>query len=267
MITIKKPEEIEVLRQGGKILAEVLAELVRQTRPGIKTIELNQIAEELIFQKGGIPSFKNYRSQRGEPAFPTTICASVNEQIVHVPASDYQLKEGDVLNIDIGMKYPAENGLFTDMAVTVGVGQISQLARKLIKVTKKSLELGIAQVKEGNTINDIAKAIQDYVEGQGFSVIRQLVGHGVGYQVHEEPRIPNYVDGRDGNVKLKAGMVLAIEPMVSAGDYLIKTLEDQWSVVVADGSLGAHFEHTVVVTESGYEILTKSWNMEHECNS
>jgi len=257
MITIKTPEEIEVIRQGGRILAEVLAELVRKAEPGVKTIDLDQLAEQLIMEKGGIPSFKNYRSRQNEPAFPTTICASVNDQIVHTPASNYQLKTGDVLNIDIGMKYPKDGGFFTDMAVTIGIGKISQLARKLIKVTKKSLELGIAQVKPGNHISDISRSIQQYVEGEGFSVIRQLVGHGVGYQVHEEPRIPNYIDKSFKDYELKTGMVLAIEPMVSAGDYLIKTLEDEWSVVVADGSLGAHFEHTVVVTKAGAEILTQ----------
>ncbi|OGY45562.1 MAG: type I methionyl aminopeptidase [Candidatus Buchananbacteria bacterium RIFCSPHIGHO2_01_FULL_39_8] len=257
MISIKKPEEIKVLRQGGRILAEVLAEVIRKVKPGVKTIELDELAERLIVEKGGIPSFKNYRNSLHEPAFPTTLCTSVNEQLVHVPASDYVLKNGDILNIDIGMKYPAEDGFFTDMAATVAVGQISQLARKLIKVTRKSLELGIAQVRPGNYISDISKAIQIYVESQGFSIIRQLVGHGVGYKVHEEPRIPNYVDKKQPKIELKAGMVLAIEPMVSAGDYLIKTLEDQWSVVMADGSLGAHFEHTILVTRDGHEILTK----------
>ena len=256
MVTIKKPNEIKIIRQGGKILAEVLAELVKEAKPGVKTIELDQLAEKLIAEKGVCPFFKNSRSRQGEPAFPNTICASVNDQIVHVPASDYQLKAGDVLNIDIGMNYPKDGGFFTDMAVTVAIGRSSQLARKLIKATKKSLELGIAQVKPGNRISDISRAVQENAESQGFSVIRQLVGHGVGYQVHEEPRIPNYVDKKMEDAVLQPGMVLAIEPMLSAGDYLIKTLEDQWSVVVADGSLGAHFEHTVAVTKDGAEILT-----------
>ncbi|OGY46744.1 MAG: type I methionyl aminopeptidase [Candidatus Buchananbacteria bacterium RIFCSPLOWO2_01_FULL_46_12] len=257
MITIKKPEEIAVIAQGGKILAEVLSAVAKKAVPGVKTIELDQLAEQLIIQHGGIPSFKNYRSRHDDPAFPTTLCTSVNEQLVHVPASDYVLKKGDMLNIDIGMKYPAEGGFFTDMAITVPVGPISALAKKLIKVTRRSLELGIAQVKPGNFISDIARAIQTYVESQGFSVVRQLVGHGVGYQVHEEPMIPNYVDNRQKKVELQPGMVIAIEPMVSAGDYAIKTLEDQWSVVMADGSLGAHFEHTIVVTPDGHKVLTQ----------
>lgn len=256
MVTIKTPDEIKLIRAGGKILADVLSQLVSAAKPGVKTIELDKIAEELILKKGGIPSFKNYRSYAGEVAFPTTICASVNDEIVHVPASNYVLKEGDILNIDIGMRYPAKDGFYTDMATTIGIGKISALAKKLISVTEKSLELGIKQVKPGNHISDISRAIQDYVESNNFSVIRQLVGHGVGYQVHEDPRIPNYVDKRENDIELKEGMVLAIEPMVSAGDYAIKTLEDEWSVVMSDGSLGAHFEHTVAVTGTGYKILT-----------
>ena len=256
MVTIKSQKEIEIIRQGGGILAEVLADTVKKVAAGVKTIQLDQFAEQEIIRKGGLPSFKNYRAHEGEVAFPTTLCTSVNEQLVHVPASDYVLKDGDILNIDVGMVYPAKGGLFTDMAVTVPVGKISQIGRKLIKVTKNSLDLGIAQVKPGNHISDISRAIQEYVESQGFSVVRQLVGHGVGYQVHEEPKIPNYIDKSQKDVELKEGMVLAIEPMVSAGDYPIKTLEDQWSVVMADGSLGAHFEHTIAVTKAGHEVLT-----------
>lgn len=258
MITIKKPEEIKILRTGGKILAEILNKVVEKVKPKIKTADLDQLAEELIIKQGGLPSFKNYKSHLKEPPFPTTICASINEQLVHTPASDYQLKNGDILSIDIGMQYPAVGGFFTDMAVTIPVGQISQLARKLIKVTKKSLAIGINQIKPLNHLADISKAIQDYVESQGFSVIRKLTGHGVGYQVHEEPVIPNYFDKKREPVELKEGMVLAIEPMVSVGDYAVKVLANGWTVVMADGSLAAHFEHTVVVTKDGSEILTKA---------
>lgn len=259
MLTIKKPEEIKVLQTGGKILAEVLSELIQQVKPGIKTSELDKLAEKLIKRKGGLPSFKNYKNKPEEKPFPTSICASVNEQLVHTPTSNYQLKNGDILSLDLGIKYPAsDKGFFTDMAVTVPVGRVSQIARKLIKVTKKALELGINQIKPGNHISDISKAIQSYVESQGFSVIRQLVGHGVGYQVHEEPRIPNYLDKKQKDIQLKKGMVLALEPMVSVGDYPVKTLNDGWTVVTADGSLSAHFEHTVVVTQNGHEIITKS---------
>ncbi len=257
MITIKTPAEIKILREGGKILSGILSEVAGKVKPGVATIELNDLAEKLIIQKGGEPSFKNYKGDPQDTPFPTTICASVNKQLVHVPASDYCLKDGDILTIDIGMKYPASGrGYYTDMAITVPVGNIPQITRKLLKVTKKSLDLGIAQVKPGNSITDISRAIQEYVESQGFSVIRQLVGHGVGYMVHEEPVIPNYVDQNAKNIKLKPGMVLAIEPMVSIGDYLIRTLKDGWSVVTADGSLNAHFEHTVAVTDDGHEIIT-----------
>lgn len=257
MVTIKKPEEIKIIKAGGKILAGILAELEKKAQPGVTTGELDKLAEELILSSGAVPSFKNYQGYPSDPCFPTTICASVNHQLVHAPASDYILQEGDNLSIDIGMKYPAENGFFTDMAITVPIGRVSQLNRKLIKVTKTSLKLGIAQVRPGNYIHDISKAVQDYVESQGFSVVRDLVGHGVGYQVHEDPRIPNYIDNRQKPVVLKEGMVLAIEPMVSVGDYRIKTMEeDGWTVVMLDNSLAAHFEHTVVVTKNGVEILT-----------
>jgi len=259
MITIKKPNEIEVLRQGGKILAEVLSELAQASKIGVTTIALDELAEKLIIKKGGAPSFKNYQGRGEEIPFPTTICASVNEQLVHTPASSYQLKNGDILSLDIGMKYPdSENGLFTDMAITIPIGKVTPMARRLLKVTKQALILGISQVKPENKISDISKTIQGYVEDQGFSVVRQLVGHGVGYQVHEEPRIPNYLDSKQKDYILKEGMVLAIEPMVNIGEPAVKTLNDNWTVVTADGKLCAHFEHTVVVTKEDHEILTKS---------
>jgi methionyl aminopeptidase len=259
MVTIKKPKEIEILKTGGKILADVLSELVTKAKPGIKTIELDKLAEKLITQKGGIPSFKNYKSLPKELPFPTSICASVNNQLVHTPASNQQLKNGDILSIDIGMKYPAKGkGYFTDMAVTISIGKVSALTRKLIKVTKKALAIGISQIKPGNKISDISRAIQTYVEAEGFSVVRQLVGHGVGYEVHEEPRIPNYIDPKQKNPILKEGMILALEPMVNVGESAVKSLSDGWTVVTADNKLCAHFEHTVAVTKTGSEILTKS---------
>ncbi len=256
MVTLKKPNEIKTLREGGKILAEILVELVKQSRPGIKTIELDQLAEKLILDKGGIPSFKNYKDGPEEIPFPGSICASVNNQLVHTPPSNYILQNGDIFSIDIGMRYPALDGYFTDLAVTIPIGKISALARKLLKVTEKSLTLGIAQIKEGNNLSDISRAIQKYVESQGFAVVRQLVGHGVGYQVHEEPRIPNYFDPKQKDLKLKAGMVLAIEPMVNIGDSRVIFSPNSWEVVTADGSLCAHFEHTVAVTKDGAEVLT-----------
>ena len=259
MVTIKKPAEVKVLRQGGRLLAEILDQVLAHAKVGVKTIELDRLAEDLIVKKGGTPAFKNYQGRGEEKPFPTTICASVNHQLVHTPAGDYQLKAGDILTVDIGMKYPAKDpGYYTDMAKTIAIGKTSPLARKLLKVTQKSLELGIKQVKSGNHISDISRAVQTYVEAQGFSVVRQLVGHGVGYQVHEEPRVPNYIDKNQKDLELKAGMVLAIEPMVNVGDAAVRSLADGWTVVTADGKLCAHFEHTVAVTKNGTEILTKS---------
>lgn len=257
MVTIKKPEEINILRQGGRILAGILNDLIKAAKPGTKTIELDQMAERLIVERGGVPAFKNYKGQADDRPFPTTICAAVNTQLVHAPAGEYALKTGDILSLDIGMKYPAsDKGLFTDMTVTIPIGKISPLARKVIKVTRTSLAVGIAQAREGNYISDISRAIQNYVESEGFSVVRQLVGHGVGYEVHEDPRIPNYLDSKQPPVQLKAGLVLAIEPMVNVGHYAVKTAADGWTVVTADDNLCAHFEHTIAVTKEGCEILT-----------
>lgn len=253
----KKPEEVRMIREGGKILAAILKQLVVAAKAGLTTAELDRLAEHLIIGAGGVPAFKHYTSDPSEPPFPTTICASVNDQLVHTPASDYVLKDGDILSIDIGMRYPGTGrGFYTDMAITIPIGKISALNRKLLKVTKESLELGIKQVKPGNYVSDISRAVQSYVEANGYSVVRQLVGHGVGYEVHEEPRIPNYIDSRQPKVELVEGMVIAIEPMVNIGGPAIKTLEDGWTIVTADGSLCAHFEHTVAVTKTGVEILT-----------
>jgi methionyl aminopeptidase len=257
MITYKTPQEVKTIGQGGKLLAAILLKLKEASRPGITTYEIDLLAEELILQAGGIPAFKNYQ-EKGMPPFPTTICTSVNEQLVHTPAGNYKLKEGDILSIDIGMKYPEGKGLFTDMAITFPIGQVPLEVNHLIKATKDALDLGINQVMPGNYISDISKAVQTYVEKEGFNVVRQLVGHGVGYQVHEEPRVPNYIDKNQPKVELKEGMVLAIEPMVNVGDPEIKTLDDGWTIVTGDGKLCAHFEHTVAVTKDGVEVLTKS---------
>lgn len=257
MINIKTAEEIEIMRQGGRILASILYEVARNVKPGVFTSELNQLAEDLIIQKGGEPSFKNYCSRISDKPFPTALCTSLNEEIVHAPAIPGRaLEAGDIIGLDLGVKY---KGFYTDMAVTVGAGKISKEARKLINVTKKSLEMGMKQIRPGNYIHNISKAIQDYVESQGFNVVRELVGHGVGHQVHEDPRIPNYipVHGEPEKIILEEGMCLAIEPMVTVGGWRIKTLSDGWTAVTADGSLSGHFEHTVAVTRDGYEIITK----------
>jgi methionyl aminopeptidase len=258
-IIIKTQKEIEIMRRGGKILAAVLSNLADFVRPGVSTGELNELAEKLIKEHGGEPSFKNYRSSPEDTPFPTTLCASINEEVVHAPALPSRtLKEGDIICLDLGLKYPAgKDGLFTDAALTVPVGKISSEAEKLIAVTRQALEVGIAEVKPGNFIHHIAKAVQKYVESQGFSVVRDLVGHGVGHKVHEPPRVPNFFDPKFKEVELKEGMTICIEPMVCAGTLEVKTLSDGWTVVTADGKFAAHFEHTIAVTKDGHEILTK----------
>lgn len=256
MIALKKPEEIKVIREGGKKLAAILAELVTHAKPGVATIEIDRMAEKMIREIGGEPSFKGYRGNASEPPFPTTICASVNNQLVHTPASNYRLKDGDIFTIDIGMRYPAITGFFTDMAVTIPIGKVSAEAEKLIAVTKHSLELGIAQAKAGNFVENISRAVQEYVEAEGFTIVRQFVGHGVGYAVHEDPRVPNYIGPKQQKVKLEPGLVIAIEPMVNAGGPEVEILDDGWTVGTADGGLCVHFEHTIAITKNSPEILT-----------
>lgn len=274
MIKIKSKEEIKVLRQGGKILSRVLSEVVKKVKPGVSTEELENIACDLIKKAGGRPSFKNLKMHNGE-IFPSALCISVNNEIVHAPAyPSRKLKEGDIVGLDIGMEYPINSkskknfprnkysvlgGYYTDMSRTVPVGKISPIAQKLINVTKECLDKGIKQVKPGNNLNDIGSAIQKHAESNGFFVVRDLVGHGVGYEVHEDPLVPNYQinENSKDNVILKPGMVIAIEPMVNIGTSEIEVGDDEMSILTADGSLSAHFEHTVAVTEDGYEILTK----------
>lgn len=247
MITIKTPEEIEILKQGGEILAKVLKQVSRAVKPGISTLELDQLAEKLILENGGKPSFKGYRG------YPASICISPNKGVIHgIPSPEIIVEEGNVVGLDVGMEY---QGLFTDMAMTVGVGKISKETKKLIKVTRKVLDLAIKEIKPGKQIGDLSAAIQEFVEKNGFSVVRQFAGHGVGRQVHEEPLIPNYGNYGQGEI-LKQGMVLAIEPMVNVGDWRVVTLDDGWTVVTADGSWSAHFEVTVAVTKDGAEVLT-----------
>ncbi len=257
-IIIKTQKEIETMRQGGKILAKILSELGRFIKPGVSTGELNELTEKLIAEYGGEPSFKNYRSSPKDRPFPTALCTSINEEVVHAPALPSRvLKKGDIICLDLGLKYPkGKSGLFTDAAVTLPVGKINQEAEKLIEVARHALEVGVAEVKAGNFIYHISKAVQKYVESQGFNVVRDLVGHGVGRKVHEPPQIPNFFDPRLEAVELKEGMTICIEPMVAAGTWRVETLSDGWTVVTADGKLSAHFEHTIAVTEDGYEILT-----------
>ncbi len=253
---IKTPEEIALIKEGGIKLGQILRTVAAAAKPGVTTGELDAMAEKMILESGGVPAFKHYRDRDDEPPFPSTICASVNDQLVHTPAGEYELQAGDILSIDIGMQYPAKDGLFTDMATTVAIGTISAEAKKLLKVTRRALEIGIKEARAGNYVSDIGKAVQKYVEGEGFSVVRELVGHGVGYAVHEDPRVPNYYDSRFPEVKLEEGMVIAIEPMVNVGNRAIDTLDDGWTIVTADGSLCAHFEHTVAIGKTKADILT-----------
>jgi len=247
MITIKTQEEIQIIKEGGKILAAVIKELEKIAKPGITTLELDRAAEALIVSYEAKPAFKGYEG------FPYSLCASVNENIVHGYPSKYVLKDGDLLKLDLGVLY---KGFNTDMAVTVAVGNVSYEAKRLINVTKKSLRLGIKKAKIGNTIGDIGNTVQRFVEDQGFSVIRDLCGHGIGKTVHEDPKIPNYGKRGTGE-KLVEGMVICIEPMVAMGDYNLKKSADGYGYATRDNSLSAHFEHTIAITKKGPRILTE----------
>lgn len=259
MISIKKEEEIEKIRQGGKILAQIMQRLAKEVKPGVTTGYLEKMACDLIKQAGGRSSFKGYQSLCDSIPYPTALCASINSEVVHSPSlPSRELKQGDIIGLDLGMEYPCvdNKGYYTDMAMTVPVGKISKEARKLIKVTRQALRLGVEQIKPNNALNNIGKAIEDYVHSNNFTVVRELVGHGVGYAIHEDPQIPNYNVSKNNKIILKQGMVLAIEPMVNIGGWKIKGAKDGFSILTVDNSLSAHFEQTVLVTENGYEILT-----------
>jgi methionyl aminopeptidase len=244
MVVIKSDEEIAIMRKCGKILAAILDKLRTEVRPGIKTGQLDIIMVEESEKRGVIPSFKNYRG------FPANLCVSVNDEIVHGIPGARILQEGNIVSLDVGAKL---NGFHTDAAITIGVGQISKEAEDLIAVTEGSLKSGIAQAIGGAWIGDISSAIQHYIESRGFSVVREYTGHGVGRELHEEPQIPNFVAGK--GLLLRKGMTLAIEPMVNAGDWRTKLAANQWTVLTADGSFSAHFEHTIAITDNEAEIL------------
>jgi methionyl aminopeptidase len=244
MVVIKSDEEIAIMRKCGKILAAILDKLRAEVRPGIKTGQLDIIMVEESEKRGVIPSFKNYRG------FPANLCVSVNDEIVHGIPGARILQEGNIVSLDVGAKL---NGFHTDAAITIGVGQISKEAEDLIAVTEGSLKSGIAQAIGGAWIGDISSAIQHYIESRGFSVVREYTGHGVGRELHEEPQIPNFVAGK--GLLLRKGMTLAIEPMVNAGDWRTKLAANQWTVLTADGSFSAHFEHTIAITDNEAEIL------------
>ena len=257
MIIIKTEKEIEIIHKGGKLLSKVLKNILSQMKPGGSTKQLEELACDLIRKAGGRPSFKGYKSSHDSMPYPTALCVSINDEVVHAPPLPERIfKSGDIVGIDIGMEYPATNGYYTDMAATAAVGKIDKQAKRLINATKKSLELAIKKVKPGASLYDIGKVVEDYIDLHGFSVVRDLVGHGVGIAVHEDPQIPNYAVAENKNIILKPGMVIAIEPMVNMGKYHIYTAKDGMTIKTSDKSLSAHFEHTVAVTKNGHKILT-----------
>ncbi|MBS4193340.1 type I methionyl aminopeptidase [Bacillus sp. FJAT-49705] len=248
MIICKTPREIEIMREAGKIVALTHQELKKHIAPGITTLELDSIAEKFIKKHDATPSFKGYNGFRG------SICASVNNELVHGIPSNRVLKNGDIISVDIGAKY---NGYHGDSAWTYPVGTIDKETQTLLDVTEESLYKGLTEAKPGERLSNISHAIQTYAESYGFSIVREYVGHGIGQDLHEDPQIPHYGPPNKGP-RLKPGMVLAVEPMVNAGSRYVKTLEDNWTVVTVDGKMCAHFEHTIAITETGYEILTKA---------
>jgi len=248
MIILKSPEEIKKMGESNAIVAEVLTGLKERVRPGVTTLELNEYAEAVTQKKGAKPAFKGYGG------FPFALCSSVNSEVVHGFPSDRPLQEGDIVSLDYGVCY---EGYYGDSAITVAVGMVSASAARLMKVTEESLYRGIEKARKGNRLGDISFAVQSCVESAGFSVVRDYVGHGIGKDLHEDPPVPNFgMNGR--GVKLKVGMVIAIEPMVNEGSYKVRTKPDGWTVVTDDGSLSAHFEHTIAVTEDGPVILSSS---------
>lgn len=247
MIHIKNKDEIELMRQSNRLVAQLLEHLRKMVAPGVTTAQLDVAAEKFIRSHGAIPTFKGYAG------YPACICTSVNEQVVHAIPGPRVLKNGDIISIDAGVKL---NGYCGDATITVGVGVISKQARRLINITAKALEIGIAQAVPGNRIGDIGHAVQKYVEGQGCSVVRDFVGHGIGREMHEEPQVPHF--GRAGTgPMLREGMVIAIEPMINAGGYALRILDDGWTAVTLDGSLSAQFEHSVAISANGPDVLSK----------
>lgn len=251
MIALKSPREIEIMRRANAIVAEVLQELKRRVAPGVTTLDLDALAEEMTLKRNAIPAFKGY-SVAGR-VYPCCLCASINEEIVHGIPSHRALREGDIIGLDYGVIY---EGFYGDSALTVGVGKVAEEAQRLMDVTERSLYTGIEQLHEGKRLGDLGAAVQKVAESAGFSVVRAFVGHGIGKRLHEEPPVPNYGEPERG-LRLKEGMVLAIEPMVNIGGHEVEIKEDGWTAVTKDGSLAAHFEHSVAITKDGPYILSQ----------
>ncbi len=254
---IKTPEDIVILREGGAMLARVLNNVAHAVVPGITTEALDAQAAKEIRAARGEPSFFGYQPPGAKTPFPSTLCISINSEVVHAPATPArEIKQGDIVKLDIGMRYPAQDGLYTDMAMTIPVGSVKTQELQLVTATRDALDVAITQVKPGNHISDIAAAIEQHVQQFGFSPVRDLVGHGVGYAVHEAPEVPNYWMGGMADYELVPGMVIAIEPIINMGGWRVRVAPDGWTILSADGKPSAHFEHTVAVTESGCEVLT-----------
>lgn len=250
----KTEDEIARLRESGKRLAQVLESVVASVRSGVTTKEIDVLSERLIREVGGIPIFKGYQGGAGRP-FPATLCTSLNDEVVHgIPHTERIVQDGDLLKLDIGMRF---EGMVTDMARTIRVGTVSEEAQKLAVVTEESLRRGIAELRPGIHISAYARAVQGFVEANGFSVVRDLVGHGVGHELHEDPQVPNYISREMDDFIVQKGMTLALEPMINMGTYAVKIASDGWTFVTADGKWSAHFEDTVVITENGAEVVTR----------
>lgn len=246
-ILIKTSDEIKLMHEANQIVAEVLCLIQKNAKPGVTTFELDRIAEELCIKRGSVPAFKGYHG------FPSSLCVSLNEEVVHgIPSHKRKLKKGDILSVDFGVYY---KGFYGDSAVTIPVGKVKPATLKLLATTRKSLDLAIEQVVIGNRVTDISRAVQEYVEAKGYSVVRQFVGHGIGNSLHEGPEIPNYVQSGQ-SPRLVEGMVIAIEPMVNIGTHKVKVLRDGWTVITADKKPSAHFEHSVAVTADGPLVLS-----------
>jgi methionyl aminopeptidase len=253
-ITKKTNEEVKIMAEGGRILSDTLKKVIAEAKPGSQTAELDSMAKRELESRGAVPSFLNYKPVGERSAYPCSLCVSINQEVVHgLAVPNRVLNEGDLVSFDIGAKY---RGLYTDMAATVFLGRPSGQIKKLLKATRQALVLAIKAVKPGNNLTEIGRVIESHASGYNFGVVRDLVGHGVGYAVHEPPRVPNYEDPSLEDIILEPGMCLAIEPMVTLGTHNVKTLADDWTIVTADNSLSAHFEVTVAVTGRGRKVLT-----------
>lgn len=251
-VHLKSRGEIAAMREAGRVVANILAALREAARPGVSTGDLDELAEEMIRKAGVKSAFKGY-APGGRRPYPGVVCTSINEEIVHgIPSKRRKLRAGDIVGLDFGV---VRDGWYADSAITVEVGEVSEEAKRLVRVTREALEKGIAMARPGNRVYDIGAAVQAHVEAHGYSVVRDFVGHGVGRRLHEEPQVPNYGPAGQG-IRLKPGMVLAIEPMVNVGTWQVEELDDDWTAVTADGKLSAHFEHTIAVTEGDPIVLT-----------